>query len=94
MFRLLSRVVVVSVFALSLNVTLTPAAHAQPHESGRVDAGTSRSWTDEAMNWLNEFLGRQVQDRAQSSMMIVFDGDGSTTGGSCIDPWGNPKPCP
>lgn len=95
MFRFLSRVVVASVFALSLNITLAPAAHATPNESGRVDSGTSRSWVDAAVDWLNQFLGRQVQDSAQSSKKVIaFDSSSTTDGGSCIDPWGNPRPCP
>jgi hypothetical protein len=85
----ISRVVVVSVFALSLNIATVPAAQAKPHESGRVNSSaSSRSWLDAAVNWLNEFLGRQVKNSDQGLKKVIA-GDG----GQCIDPWGNPKPC-
>ncbi len=97
MFRLLSRVVVVSVFALSLNVALTPAAHAKPNDMGRVESGTSRSWMDAAVDWLNTVLGRQPAiEAAQASTKkrVTVDGGATTNGGPCIDPLGNPRPCP
>lgn len=97
MFRLLSRVVVVSVFALSLNITLTPAAHAKPNETDRVESGTSRNWMDAAVNWLNTVLGGQqanVAFQTSSKRVIPVGGGATTNGGPCIDPMGNPRPCP
>jgi hypothetical protein len=88
MFRFLSRVVVVSVFALSLNIAIVPAAQAKPFESGKVDSGMSRGWVDEALDWLNRFLGHPVKDKNQGPKQVV-----ANDGGVCIDPMGNPKPC-
>lgn len=91
MFRFLSRVVVVSVFALSLNIAVVPAAQAKPFESGRVKSGMSKGWVDAAFDWLNWFLG-QPKDKTKDAghgPKKVIAGDG----GICIDPWGNPRPC-
>lgn len=92
----IGRVVVVSVFALSLNIAVVPAAQAKPHESGRATSSTStRGWMDHAMEWMNMLLGKQVKSTTQSAKKAVsFDGGASTNGGPCIDPMGNPRPCP
>ena len=85
----ISRVVVVSVFALSLNIATVPALQAKPIESVKVSSGMSKGWVDTALNWLNWFLG-QPKDKSKTqgpTKVIAADG------GSCIDPWGNPKPC-
>jgi hypothetical protein len=88
MFRFLSRVVVVSVFAFSLNFATVPAAQARPSEGGRTVANASSNWVEQAVEWLNRILGKQ-EKRSQDSKKLV-----ANDGGSCIDPWGNPKPCP
>jgi hypothetical protein len=85
----IGRVVVVSVFALSLNIATVPAAQAKPFESGRVDSGMSRGWVDEALNWLNWFLGQPKDKGKTEGPKKVIAADG----GQCIDPWGNPRPC-
>jgi hypothetical protein len=87
MFRFLSRVVVVSVFALSLNLVTVPAAQARPSEGGRTVTNVSRTWVQEAMEWLERILGKQEQHARDSKKVVANDG------GICIDPWGNPKPC-
>lgn len=89
MFRFLSRVVVVLVFALSLNLVVVPAAQAKQSESGRVDSRVSRGWVDVAVEWLNWFLGHGSKDKTTQGPKKVIAADG----GICIDPWGNPKPC-
>lgn len=89
----ISRVVVVSVFALSLNIATVPAAQAKPHESGRATT-SSRSLVNQAMEWMNMLLGRQMKNTTQSARKFPHDGGGTTKGGPCIDPWGNPRPCP
>ena len=88
----ISRVVVVSVFALSLNIATVPAAQAKPFESGKVSSGMSKGWVDAALDWLNEFLGQPKdgsKDKTQGPKKVI-----AADGGQCIDPWGNPKPCP
>lgn len=84
MFRFISRVVVVSVFALSLNFVVVPAAEARPQGSGKAVPSATRSWTDQAMEWLNRILGTK-----QGPKKIT-----ANDGGVCIDPNGRPKPCP
>jgi hypothetical protein len=85
----ISRVVVVSVFALSLNIATVPAAQAKPFEAGRVASGMSRGWVNAAMDWLNWFLGQpKDKDKTQGSKKVI-----AADGGICIDPLGNPKPC-
>lgn len=91
MFRFLSRVVVVSVFALSLNIAVVPAAQAKSFESGKASVGMSKGWVNAALDWLNWLLG-QPKDRSKAGSqgpkkVIASDG------GVCIDPLGNPKPC-
>jgi hypothetical protein len=91
MFRFLSRVVVVSVFALSLNIAIVPAAQAKPLESGKVDSRMSKGWVDAALDWLNWFLGQpkdRSKDPAQGPTKVI-----AADGGVCIDPMGNPRPC-
>ena len=86
----ISRVVVVSVFALSLNIATVPAAQARPFESGRVDSGMSKGgWVEAALDWVNWFLGQpKDKDKSQGPKKAI-----AADGGQCIDPWGNPRPC-
>ena len=88
MFRFVSRVVVVSVFACSLNFATIPAAEARPFESGRTATNVSRTWVQEAVEWLERLLGRQERSSRDPKKSVANDG------GICIDPLGNPKPCP
>lgn len=88
MLHSISRVVVVSVVALSLNFAVAPAVHAKPHESAATTAkGANRTWMEEAVKLVNQLLGKGY---------TVPQGLKKKTGngGPCIDPMGNPKPCP
>jgi hypothetical protein len=89
MFRFLSRVVVVSVLALSLNFVVVPAAQARPQEAGKAAPGTVKSWMEEAMDWLNRILSRESKSSDQGPKKII-----ANDGGVCIDPNGKPRPCP
>lgn len=94
MFRFLSRVVVVSVVALSLNFSIVPDAQARPQESGRAVPATL-SWMEEAMSWVSRILGRELKSSLQSVKRVMAnDGGAGSTSGPCIDPHGNPRPCP
>jgi hypothetical protein len=90
MFRILSRVVVVSVFAVSLNILAVPAAQARPHEGNVVSA--SRSWVEEAVSWLNKVL--RIQDKVAQQEAKKKMNRKTANSGPCIDPMGNPRPCP
>ena len=85
MFRFFSRVVVVSVFALSLNIAMVPAAQARMQVAKEAVSKPGSSCVDQAMSWLNQILGKK---RTQKGPKKVTAGDGG-----CIDPMGNPKPC-
>jgi len=98
MFLFISRVVVVSVLMLSLSITLAPAAHAKSYEPGKAETETSKSWVSAAVDWLNLFLGHQTKEMAQhlkkTTKIVPPIGNVTANSGPCIDPLGNPKPCP
>ena len=88
MLHSISRVVVVSVVALSLNIAMVPAVHAKPHESATSMAkGASGIWMEEAMNLVNRLLGKDNTTPQGLKKKTA-------NSGPCIDPMGNPKPCP
>lgn len=91
MFRFFSRVVVVSVFALSLNLALATPAQARQSEQRRDTAGTDVM--ERMVNWLSEHLGQRMQPVPVAKKVNPFDGRATANSGPCIDPWGNPKPC-
>lgn len=85
MFRFFSRVVVVSVFALSLNIAVVPAAEARMQQPRMAVAHVDGSCVEQAMEWLDRVLGKKAR---KSPKKKVTAGDGG-----CIDPMGNPRPC-
>lgn len=86
MFRFLSRVVVVSVFALSLNIVVVPAAEARMQVSRQVST-VDQGCVEKAMEWLNQVLGKEPKGSKKNPKKV-------TAGDGCgIDPLGNPKPC-
>ena len=86
MFRFFSRVVVVSVFALSLNIAMVPAAQARMQVTRQVSTA-DQGCVDKAMEWLNQVLGKEPKG-AKKNLKKVTGKDGCT-----IDPFGSPK-CP
>ena len=86
MSHFISRVVVVSVFALSLNFAMVPAAQARI-ETARTTAVSSSDGrcVEQAMEWLNRILGKQSSRKAPKKKATANDG-------GCIDPMGNPRP--
>ena len=87
MFRFFSRVVVVSVFALSLNIAVVPAAQARIEVTRAAVSKPDSSCVDQAMEWLNQVLGKERKG-SKKNIKKVTGRDGCT-----IDPLGNPK-CP
>lgn len=86
MFRLLSRVVVVSVFALVLNFAMVPAAEARIQVDRKAAvSNTDGSCVEQAMGWLDRILGKKIQKTPKKKATA---NDGCT-----IDPLGHPK-CP
>jgi Tfp pilus assembly protein PilF len=86
MFPFFSRVVVVSVFALSLNIAVVPAAQARMQVNRQVSTA-DQGCVDKAMEWLNQVLGKE-QKGAKKNLKKVTGKDGCT-----IDPLGSPR-CP
>jgi len=86
MFHFISRVVVVSVFALSLNFAVVPAAQARIQTARPTVSNTDGRCVEQAMEWLNRILGKQSSRKAPKKK--VTGNDGCT-----IDPLGHPK-CP
>lgn len=87
MFRIFSRVVVVSVFALSLNIAVVPAAQARIEVTRAAVSKPDSSCVDQAMEWLNRVLGKERKG-SKKNMKKVTGKDGCT-----IDPFGSPR-CP
>ncbi len=86
MYHFISRVVVVSVFALSLNFAMAPAAQARVQVDRKAAVSkTNGSCVEQAMGWLDRILGKKVQKTPKKKA--------TANSGGCIDPMGNPKPC-
>lgn len=86
MFRIFSRVVVVSVFALSLNIAVVPAAQARMQGARAAVSTPDSSCVDQAMEWLKQILGKKRIQKSPKKKATAGDG-------GCIDPMGIPKPC-
>lgn len=84
MFLSLSRVAGVAVLSLSLTLSLAPVAHARPQSTRATVVKAESSWLEGAAAWLAKWVTGE-----KPGMAIV---NGAT--GSCIDPLGNPIPCP
>ena len=86
MFHFISRVVVVSVFALSLNFAMVPAAEARIQVDRKAAvSNTDGSCIEQAMGWLDRILGKRVQKTPKKKV--------TANDGGCIDPMGHPRPC-
>lgn len=88
MSRSFCRVVLASVVALSLSIATGPAVQAAPRE-----ASITRSWVEEAKEWLSRLLDGREPEKTKKLTASVGPG-GYATSGPCIDPLGRPKPCP
>jgi|tagenome__1003787_1003787.scaffolds.fasta_scaffold13082521_1 hypothetical protein len=87
MLRSFSRVVVVAAVALSLTLSLAPAAHARPQDAGRAAVEKADGgWFAAALTWLSRIV---TGDAPKSGGMTSLHANVAT--GSCIDPWGR---CP
>ena len=84
MYHFISRVVVVSVFALSLNFAVVPAAEARIQVSKQVSKA-DQGCVEKAMEWLNQVLGKE-QKGSKKNLKKLTANDGCT-----IDPFGHPK---
>jgi len=86
MSHFISRVVVVSVFALSLNFAVVPAAQARIQVERKAVSNTEDGCVKQAMEWLDRILGKEKVQKSPKKKATANDGCG-------IDPLGHPKPC-
>jgi hypothetical protein len=85
MFHFISRVVVVSVFALSLNFAMVPAAQARIQVDRKAAVSkTGGSCIEQAMGWLDRLLGKEKAKKSPKKKATANDG-------CTIDPLGSPK---
>lgn len=86
MFHSISRVVVVSVFATSLNFAMVPAVQARIQvDRTAVVSNTDGSCIEQAMGWLDRILGKDKAKKSPKKKATANDG-------GCIDPMGNSGP--
>jgi hypothetical protein len=98
MFLSLSRRVLVAAVALTILLSLAPAAQASPFDISH----SQRSWFDLAWSWLSGLLSAppataapQLKSAKEAGIITLVPkiGGGTTNSGSCLDPEGRPKPC-
>lgn len=85
-----------SSFAVVLTLTLVPMASARPLEAPAT-LDSDGGWLGSALKWVEDAVGvrRPNAHRPGSSPQASPRQDAKTSsGGSCIDPQGYPKPCP
>ena len=94
-----SRSVITLIVAFSILLTVPMAAGARALETPRSTLAVAEGWLGTALDWLQEALslhGRGGRHRSPAPPTSIQAQDGTTTssstGGSCIDPQGNPKP--
>ncbi|HEV2846545.1 MAG TPA: hypothetical protein VG477_16945 [Thermoanaerobaculia bacterium] len=90
------------VLAVAILITLSsaPAASARGPEPPRSGARVEAGWLTTAMRWLEELTGLRRPGASVNKEDTtggvtggtIGGGNASTTGGSCIDPQGNPRP--
>ena len=91
MFRSISRVTVATAFVLALLLSTVPV-QAQPRDLGSI-LTSDASWLDVALGWLGGLFGggeAELQSLETGGKSGSTNGPGnvSTTGSSCIDPYG------
>ena len=87
MFRSIFRVVVVAAVVLSFTLSIAPVAQAGPLSSrALVFVHADGGWFGAAVAWLSRLTAGETQKPAP---VLV-----KSATGSCIDPMGQPMPCP
>jgi hypothetical protein len=91
------------VTALTALLTV-PMAHARGLESPRPGARAEAGWLGAAMGWLEAITGVRLAPRTRAAVNkeetggttsgggLTGGGEYGTTGGTCIDPQGRPRP--
>lgn len=92
--------------ATALTALLTvPTAHARGLESPRHGARVEAGWLDTTVMWLEAITGVRLTPRTRAAVNkeetggttsgggLTGGGQYGSTGGTCIDPQGRPRPC-
>lgn len=94
--KLYSRSLAVGVVSAALLIAAAPAAQARPFDRHLVSHPAS--WFDAALTWLSDQLVGAAHAPAarapQTKLIPVSKPLPQPMTGSCIDPNGQPKPCP
>jgi len=99
---------IITLIALIILLALPLAVGARGLETSRPVPAMGEGWLGAAFDWLQEALGLRGQEhrrhqgagspagfQAKDGSQGGTGGGSTTSGGSCIDPWGNryPPPC-
>lgn len=94
MLRSMFRVLVVASVVLSLTVVTVPSVQAGQSNAKAPVVKVDTGWLQAAIAWLNQLIKGPTPKPAPKGPRSTAAGQRSATYGSCIDPWGNPRPCP
>jgi hypothetical protein len=95
------RICLVIALSFVLLAATVPAAHARAITHSQSSNSVIGSWLNATLAWIGDFVtGAAHGQTVHGTKTISTSGSGSgTTGtakpmtGSCIDPWGTPRPC-
>jgi len=76
------------VIALSILLAVPISAGARGHQAPQPTLRAAEGWVDAALGWLQDAVRRPAKRHHSPAGLQSKD----ATGGSCIDPQGNPKP--
>ncbi|HEX9943854.1 MAG TPA: hypothetical protein VGG03_17720 [Thermoanaerobaculia bacterium] len=89
----ISRTRLVSVVVTILALIVVPMASARPLENPQAVQRAEGGWFGTALKWLEDLAGFRRPDPGRHHRPGSQEkGGNSTTGGSCIDPTGRPRP--
>jgi hypothetical protein len=96
-----SRTLAAVVLSFALLAAAAPAAHARTLAKPHQPTLTAGSWLDATLAWVGNFFdvashtqkfpGSQVKSTIQTG---PTGGGATPMTGSCVNPWGIPRPCP
>lgn len=92
MFRFTSRHAAAAVVAILFALVCIPAAEARSFGPAKTAFDLDTPWLDSAISLLSRFLGGAPEQPVRQAKPKL--GKVTANSGSCIDPQGNPRPCP
>jgi hypothetical protein len=94
------RICLVAALSFVLLAAAVPAAHARTLAKPQSSHSVIGSLLDATLAWVSNFVTGAPHGKAPYSSKLTSSSGTSGTGyaqpmtGSCIDPWGNSRPCP